>query len=386
MIKSLRAKRILDSRGKPTVEAILKTDKGVFKSSCPSGASTGKNEAFVVETKKALENISKIIGPAVRGLDEKKQEELDELLIELDGTENKRKLGANAILPVSIAVLRAGSGSENLPLFSYISKIYRGRVLVSMPRPCFNIINGGAHAKNSIDIQEFMVIPSYESFSKNLKAARKIFKKLGKKLDKKFKAVSLGDEGGFSCNLSSAEEALDFVIQSAGDLNFEIGLDVAASQFSKDQKNRYNVEYFKELVSKYPIIFLEDPFGEEDKESFRKITEELGSRVRIIGDDFLTTNIERIKSSKKDCNGAIIKPNQIGTVTETLRALRMAKSFVWKTIVSHRSGETMDDFIADLAAGTGSDFIKSGAPSKKERMVKYKRLLRIEKYCKSHRL
>lgn len=382
MIKSLKAKIIKDSRNKSTVEVKLKTQKGEFFASCPSGASTGKSEAVAIDANLAVDNINEIIAPKIFGKDEIKQKELDELMIKLDGTKNKKKLGANAILPVSIAICRAGAKSQNLLLYKYINKIYRGPTSITLPKPCFNIINGGAHANNDLDIQEFMVVPNYEKFSDNLKIGKKVFYNLKKILEKKFgKNIPMGDEGGFSPNISSAEEALDFIVQAIRDLKADIGLDVAASEFKKEQKEKYNFNFYKKLTKDYPIVFIEDPFGEEDYKNFKNITQKIGKKLSIIGDDFLTTNVDKIKKAKKinACNGAIIKPNQIGTITETLEAIWLAKSYNWKTVVSHRSGETMDDFIADLAVGVNSDFIKSGAPGPKERLVKYKRLLKIEK-------
>jgi enolase len=394
MIKSLRAKLILDSRGKPTVKVELRTEKGVFFASCPSGASTGKNEAVVVKAEEAVANINNIIALGLAGKNEKNQEEIDNFLIKLDGTKNKSKLGANAILPVSMAVCRAGAKTQNLPLYGYINKNYENN-LRGFPRPCFNIINGGAHAKNGLSIQEFMVIPREDSFKKNLKVGKKIFKKLRKILKKNLgkDSIKMGDEGGFAPKESDIRKILDFLSQASLKFKAKIGLDCAATQFYKDKKyilgkEKLNKEeLLKEyinLVNNYPIIFIEDPFFENDYRGFEKITSDLGSRIIIVGDDFLTTNINRINKAEKSgaCNGAIIKPNQIGTVTETLKAVKISQSYGWKIIVSHRSGETMDDFIADLAVGVGADFIKSGAPSRPERLVKYKRLVKIEKELK----
>jgi len=284
-----------------------------------------------------------------------------------------KKLGANAILPVSIAVCRAGAAAKNLPLYKYVrDPVSYENVL---PRPCFNIINGGAHARNNLAIQEFMAIPNYESFSENLEAGLEAFNNLKNILQKEFgENLAMGDEGGFALPISEPEKALDFLIEATGDLKIDIGLDVAATQL----KEKYALEFYKEIIKKYPIIFIEDPFRENDDKGFAGATKELG--ITIVGDDYLTTNIERIKRAekKKACNGVIIKPNQIGTVSETLKAVQLAKSYGWKIVVSHRSGETMDDFIADLAVGVGADFIKSGAPLTQERMVKYNRLLEIE--------
>ncbi|MBM3250807.1 MAG: phosphopyruvate hydratase [Candidatus Nealsonbacteria bacterium] len=387
-IKKILAREILDSRGKPTVEVKLKTQKGEFFASCPSGASIGKNEAVAVDAKLAVDNVNKIIAPEILGKDETKQKELDELMIKLDGTKGKKNLGANAILPVSIAICRAGAAVKKLPLYQYIKVIGNWR----MPRPCFNIINGGAHAGpasrragSNLDIQEFMVVPNYRSFSENLETGKKIFNNLKKILEKNFgKKIPVGDEGGLSPNISNVREVLDFIVQSTRELKADIGLDVAASGFSSPQKEKYNIDFYNNLIKDYPIIFIEDPFGEEDYKNFKNITQEIGEKVIIVGDDFLTTNVNIIKKARelRACNGAIIKPNQIGTVTETLEAIKLVKSYNWKIVVSHRSGETMDDFISDLAVGVGADFIKSGAPVPAERLAKYNRLLKIEKELK----
>lgn len=378
MIKSIKAKQILNSRGEPTTEVRLKSDKGVFKASVPSGASTGKHETKELSPKEAIRNIEEKIAPKLIGRNETRQKEIDELL--------SKKWGANAILPVSIAVCRAGATAKKLPLYKYIATNHK------LPRPCFNIINGGAHADNNLEIQEFMIIPNYDSFTDNLKIGKKVFNNLKELLQKDFgeKAMEMGDEGGFSPPIYNDKECLEYILKAIGSDKVDIGLDCAASQFYS--KGKYNIDdktlnrdellsfYYKELISQYPIIFIEDPFAENDWAGWQDITRKLGKKIFIIGDDLLCTNIKRIKQAKKRkaCNGVIIKPNQIGTVTETLEAVKLAKSYKWKIMVSHRSGETMDDFIADLAVGV--DFIKSGAPSKPERLAKYNRLVKIEKY------
>ncbi len=383
MIKSIKARTILDSRKRPTVEVELRTEKGRFLASCPSGASTGKNEAKIAGPKKAVNNV-RIIEKKLAGQDETKQEKIDNILIE------NKNLGANAILPVSIACCRAGAKAVNLQLYKYISKLYKspaakgGRAL---PRPCFNIINGGAHAKNNLEIQEFMMVPNYSSFARNLEVGKKVFNNLKKLLQKDFgkNGIIMGDEGGFAPPISDPEKALDYMVKAMGKLKVDIGLDVAATQLYSH--GRYKIDnrffnrtgllnFYKGLFEKYPIIFIEDPFKENDDEGFSLAVKKL--KTIIVGDDYLTTNIKRIKRAKNNCTGIIIKPNQIGTITQTLEAVRLAKSYGWKTIVSHRSGETMDDFIADLAVGVCSEFIKSGAPSKSERLVKYNRLVKIE--------
>jgi len=391
-INKIKAKEILDSRGKPTVEVELRTNKGVFRASVPSGASTGKNEAIALDVKKAIDNINNIIGPKLLKENELDQERIDKIIIDLDGTKNKSKLGANAILPVSIAVCRAAAAAKGISLYKHINQCHENRSRdIRLPRPCFNIINGGAHANNNLEIQEFMIIPQEKSFAKNLKVGKTVFKKLKVILKKNFgrKGVVMGDEGGFSPPIFNDIESLDFIIKAISGYNVEIGLDCAASQFYSKGKYRIDdkgfnrdalLEFYKDIVKKYPIIFIEDPFFEKDVKGFSEITKELGEKINIIGDDLLVTNIKKIKQAKnkKACNGAIIKPNQIGTVTETLEAVRLVKSYKWKVIVSHRSGETLDDFIADLAVGVGAGFIKSGGPTKHERLVKYNRLLKIE--------
>ena len=409
-INSLRGREILDSRGNPTVEVELKTNDGIFTASVPSGASKGKNEAVELRgggkryqgkgVSKAVENINEIIAPKIKGKNPSKQKEIDELMIELDGTENKSKLGANAILPVSIAVCRAGAVAQKLSLFKYINYLLtgQGRALpvLSMPRACFNIINGGVHAGNDLNIQEFMIIPSKKSFSENLQATSEIYHNLKEILRKVFnsQATNVGDEGGFAPPISHAAEALALISRALKNYpETKIGLDCAATQFYKN--NKYQLEkavftqnglltFYQDLVKTYPIIFIEDPFAENDWQGFQEITKKLGKKINIIGDDLLCTNPKRIEEAgnKKACNGTIIKPNQIGTVTETLEAIKLAKSFGWKIIVSHRSGDTCDDFIADLAVGTRADFIKSGAPARGERVAKYNRLLKIEEELK----
>jgi enolase len=384
MIKSIRARIIPDSRKRPTVEVELRTEKGVFVASCPSGASTGKKEAKTVEAKKAVENVNRIINKKLAGLDETKQEQIDDILIK------NEKLGANAILPVSIAVCRAGATSENLPLYKYISNIFApiGAKILQMPRPCFNIINGGAHADNDLEIQEFMIVPNYSSFAKNLKIAKNVLNNLKKLLEKDFgkRGIIMGDEGGFAPPIFNDRDSLKYLSKAIGGLKVDIGLDCAATEFYNNGKYRIDnknfnrkelLDFYKGLINNYDIIFIEDPFSETDDRGFSSAVNNL--KVTIVGDDYLTTNIERIKRAKNNCTGAIIKPNQIGTMTQTLEAVRLAKSYGWKTIVSHRSGETMDDFIADLAVGINSEFIKSGAPSKPERLAKYNRLVKIEK-------
>jgi len=389
-IKSIRAREILNSRCEFTVEAEVETEKGVFTASVPSGASKGKYEAKATESSKAVENIRKIIAPKLIGQDSTEQENIDKILIKLDNTKDKSNLGANAILAVSMACCRAGASSKNLSLFQHIKGIKNW----SMPIPCFNILNGGAHAGNDLDIQEFMIVPQEKTFKENLKIGVKIYQILKQILNEKFgkSATNLGDEGGFAPDIKKTEQALDLIMQASELAGYsekiKIGLDCAATQFYKDnsyklegEKNRKELlEFYKDMANKYPILFFEDPFAEDDIQGFAEIMK-IGNPIEnIIADDLTVTNPEKIKMAKdkKLCNGIILKPNQIGTVTEAIESGELAKKFGWKIIVSHRSGDTCDDFISDLAVGISADFIKSGAPARGERISKYNRLLRIE--------
>jgi len=391
-IKNITAREIKDSRGKPTLEVELETEKGSFVASVPSGASTGKNEALAVEAPKAIENVNEVIAPKVKGKDVVNQKELDRLMIDLDGTDNKSKLGANAILGVSLAICRAGANAEKLPLYKHIAKLSGNNLALKCPLPRFNFIEGGAHADSGLDIQEFMAAPQEKTFAENLALGNKVYQNLKEILEKNYgkDSIKMGLEGGFDANVKTAEQALLVLKNAIGALNVKIALDCAASQFYKNGKYGLEgrelartelLEFYQNLAKTFSIISIEDPFDEEDWPGFEEITKEMGGKITIVGDDLTTTNIKRIREAhnKKACNGIIIKLNQIGTLSETIEAINMAKSFGWKTIVSHRSGETMDDFIADLAVGTGVDFIKAGSPAKEERMVKYRRLMEIEK-------
>ena len=364
IILSIKAREILNSRGSWTVEVELETPQGLFVDSCPSGASIGEYEAKTVTPETAVKNINSRAASGLKGKDVLDQKEIDGIL-------KKLNIGANATTPVSMAVCRAGAAAKNLPLYQYIAEITDVGRLQILPKMAFNMINGGAHAKNDLDFQEFMIVPQTKTVKESLQIASDIYQELSKKLGK-----NVGDEGGFAPPFKYPEEALDILSQK----NIKIIIDAAASQFSAAQKKIYNLDYFEDLVKKYPIIGMEDPFAENDWQNFQKITEKLGDRIIIIGDDLLVTNPERIKEAreKKACNGLILKVNQIGTVSEAFEAAKLAKSFGWKVMVSHRSGETNDDFIAYLAVGIGADYIKSGAPARGERMAKYNRLLKIE--------
>jgi enolase len=422
-IQSLKAREILDSRGSPAVEVEIETDFGISRASVPSGASKGKYEAVELRdggkryqgkgVLKAVRNVNNVIGPKLRGRDVTKQREIDELMIKLDGTKNKSKLGANAICGVSMAVCRTGAAVENIPLYEYIlrltfpksnTKLFTiVKSLGLVPQSCFNMINGGLHAGNELDFQEFMVVPQYENFSKNLQIATEIYQELKKIIKEKYidLAINLGDEGGFAPPIRAPEEALNLILEAAKKLGYQnkikIILDIAASQFFKKGKYKMKigefsrkrlVDYYLDLIQKYPLRGLEDPFGEEDFEGWQMTMSNVKcqmSNVLIIGDDLLVTNPKRIKMAEKKnlCNGTIIKINQIGTVSEAIEAVKLAKSFNWKIVVSHRSGETLDDFIADFSVGIGADFIKAGAPARGERVAKYNRLLRIEEKLRS---
>jgi enolase len=426
-MNQIKAKEILDSNQKPTVEVRLETDFGVFKASVPSGVSTGKYEAVELRdeydngVKKAISNVEKIIAPALEKEDLTNQKRIDEILIKLDGTKNKSRLGANAILAVSMAVCRAGAAVRKIQLYQYIFQLAGVRPPVALPKPAFNMIEGGKHASYLADsklaFQEFMAVPQKESFKENLEAGEKIYQKLKGILGKKYgkENVKLSAEGAFSAPIQEISEALDLILRAAEKANekdsIRLAIDAAASEFSLHRQQfmipgeggdyridgrlifkKELLEFYKNLVEKYPIISLEDPFWEEDFDSFAELRKMIGpeaqqigygvkDRVIIFGDDLTASNIGRIRMAKerRACSGLILKPNQIGTVTETIDAAKLAKSYGWKIMVANRAGETEDDFIADLAVGIEADFIKSGAPFPKERMAKYNRILEIEK-------
>ena len=402
-IEEILAREIKDSRGKPTVEVVLTTEKGEFIASCPSGASTGANEALELRdddkrgVSRAIANVNDIIAPKLIGKDPSNQRELDDLMLALDGTENKSTLGANAILPVSMAICRAGAAAKKIPLYQHINELsnVNGQMSnVKLPLPSFNILNGGAHAKNELELQEFMVVPMKKTFAENLRLGSEVFNKLTELLKERGDLPEMGDEGGYAPQIATAEQAL-FLIKSAigAHTDVKIALDCAASEFYRDGKyepqegmqlsREQMIDFYKDLVARFPIISIEDPFSEEDWEGFKEIRKALPETI-IIGDDLTTTNVIKIKEaeSKKACNGIIIKVNQIGTVSETIDAINMSKGYGWKIMVSHRSGETMDSFIADLAVGVGADFIKTGAYTKDVRIVKYDRLMVIEQELK----
>ncbi len=397
-IKSIKAEEILNSKGEPTVLVELKTDKGVFKASVPAGTSTGILEAVELRdggeryrgrgVLKAVRNVNEVIAPELLGKDACSQERIDRIMTELDGTDNKAELGANAILPVSIAVCRAGA--EERPLFKYISKLTG--IKPSLPKPSVLIIEGGKHAGNFLDFQEFMAVPQGGSFSENLRQASEVYFNLKDILIKKYSrlAVNTGLEGGFAPPLKDIKEALSLITEAVEDKNIKIAIDSAATSFYKEGVYIINkvaftqkglLGFYSDICRNFPLVSIEDPFHQDDWEGFSKITKKLGKKIDIVGDDLLVTNSERIKMAeeKRACTAVIIKPNQIGTVTETIEAAKLARSLDWKTVVSHRSGDTVDTFISDLAAGLGSDFIKAGGPVRGERVAKYNRLLEIER-------
>jgi enolase len=396
-IRDVRAREILDSRGEPTIEVEIITSGGVFSASAPSGASRGGLEAkelrdggeryFGKGVLKAVKKVLEVVKPKIKGLDATNQEKIDQILIEIDGTEDKSNLGSNTLFAVSVAVCKAGS--FNIPVFRYIAEKFS--FSPKIPKVCFNIINGGVHAGNELAFQEFMICPQNEVFSENLRDGVEIYQKLKEILKKKFgkTAINLGDEGGFAPPLSKIEDAIQIILECIFELkkeNVKIALDCASNQFFKNGKyfvdqKEYEGEsllnFYKYLVEKYQIFSLEDPFSEEDWENWQKITQ---FGILIVGDDLLVSNKNRLKKAidKKACNCCLIKINQIGTITEAVETIKMAKNAGFKIFCSHRSGETVDDFLADFAVGVGADFLKAGAPARGERVAKYNRLLKIE--------
>jgi enolase len=395
-IKKIKAGRILDSRNKPTIEARVVTDSGEFSAAVPSGTSKGEFEARAVSPAAAIKKIEGIISRNLAGRNPAEQQQIDDLLIKLDGTEDKSNLGANAILAVSMAVSRAGAKAGKTPLWKWIAEISGSRA--KLPYPCVLQIEGGLHGKGGLDVQEFMTVFQAGSFEKSFAQSVKIYRLLKNFLIENYgrPAVALGLEGAFMPPINRTKEALEVIVEvgsqaGIGGNKMKIILDAAASSFTRkdgyffegEKMSREKLsDFYSEIAEDYPLIGgIEDPFSENDWPAWKKLTKESGqSKILVVADDLTASNPKRIKEAcrRKACNAVIIKPNQIGTVSETVAAGKLAKSYGWKTIVSHRSGETEDDFIADLAVGVGADFIKSGAPSKSERMVKYNRLLKIE--------
>lgn len=414
-ITAVHARQIFDSRGNPTVEVDVTTEKGLFRAAVPSGASTGIYEAIELRdgdkskwlgkgVTKAVKNVNEVIAPKIIGKDVTKQEELDNLLLQIDGTENKGNLGANAILGVSMAVCKAGAAVKGVPLYRHIADLAGKKEAVTLPVPAFNIINGGSHAGNKLAMQEFMILPvGASSFTEAMRMGVEVYHNLKNVIKEKYgqDATNVGDEGGFAPNIQGNDEGLELckvAIERAGYTGkVKLGMDVAASEFYKEGKYDLDfknpssdasqhktgaelAELYASFTRNYPVISIEDPFDQDDWESYTKLTEALGKDVQIVGDDLLVTNPKRIETAleKKACNALLLKVNQIGSVTEAIKACLVSQAAGWGVMVSHRSGETEDTFIADLVVGLGTGQIKTGAPCRSERLAKYNQLLRIE--------
>ncbi len=406
MITNVYAREILDSRGNPTVEVeVVLEDGAIGRAAVPSGASTGVHEAVELRdgdagrylgkgVMKAVDNVNDIIAEALIGLEATRQTEIDEMLLRLDGTPNKSKLGANAVLGVSMAVAKAAAASVGLPLYLYLG----GVAAKELPVPMMNILNGGQHADNNVDIQEFMIMPvGASSFAEALRMNAEIYHKLKSILKAKGLSTALGDEGGFAPNLKCNSEAIEIILEAVRSAGFEpgkdilIALDVASSEFYKDKMYHLEgeglvktseemVEYLAELCEKYPIVSIEDGLAEDDWDGWKKLTKKLGKKVQLVGDDLFVTNELRLGEGirKNVANSILIKVNQIGTLTETFNAIEMAKRAGYTCIISHRSGETEDTTLADIAVAVNAGQIKSGAPARTDRVAKYNQLLRIE--------
>lgn len=405
-ITDVYAREVLDSRGNPTVEVEVFTETGAFGSAIvPSGASTGEHEAVELRdgdknrylgkgVEKAVENVNEVIAPELMGIDVTRQNIIDGIMIELDGTPNKGKLGANAILGVSMAVAHAAANHLELPLYHYLGGFNSN----TLPTPMMNILNGGDHADNNVDIQEFMILPvSAESFKEALRTGAEIFHALKAVLQEQGLNTAVGDEGGFAPDLKSNEEALETIVKAIEAAGYKAGedillaMDVASSEFYEDGK--YNlkgegvvrsseemVDWYESMVDKYPIISIEDGLDQNDWEGHKVLTERLGDRIQLVGDDLFVTNTEKLARGIEEgiSNSILIKVNQIGTLTETFEAIEMAKRAGFTNVISHRSGETEDVTIADIAVATNAGQIKTGAPSRTDRVAKYNQLLRIE--------
>ncbi len=406
-IKDVKAREILDSRGNPTVEVDVILENGIFgRAAVPSGASTGEREALELRdggtrymgkgVQKAVSNVNGPIRDLVIGMDASKQEELDKAMIELDGTETKSKFGANAILGVSMAALKASALDAKMPLYHYVSETF-GDSTVSEPRPMMNIINGGAHADNKLDFQEYMIIPMADTIKKRVQIGSEVFHNLKNVLKEKGLVTSVGDEGGFAPDLNSNSEGFELIMEAIQKAGYTPGkdvcmaIDVAASEFYQDGKYHLVgegrtlttdelIEYYEDLTNKYPIISIEDPVDENDWEGFTKVTEKLGDKIQLVGDDLFVTNKKCLQMGidKKAGNAILLKVNQIGTITETLETIFLARQNNYKTVISHRSGETEDTTIADLAVGLNLGQIKTGSMSRTDRICKYNQLIRIE--------
>lgn len=407
LIADIHGREILDSRGNPTVEVeVILEDGTLGRAAVPSGASTGEYEAHELRdgdgkrflgkgVQKAVNNINEEIADALEGFDAAEQAQIDNIMLDLDGTDNKSKLGANAILGVSLAVARAAAEYHMMPLYRYIG----GLSSVTLPTPMMNILNGGKHADNNVDIQEFMIMPhNASSFSEALRMGVEVFHNLKKVLKSKGMSTSVGDEGGFAPNIGSNEEAFDLIleaIQKAGYVpkqDIVLAVDSAASEMFSDGKYKMYkstgdlktsdemVKWYSDLVEKYPIYSIEDGLDENDWDGWKNLTDAIGSKCQLVGDDLFVTNVEFLSKGieRKTANSILIKVNQIGTLTETLQTIDLAHQSGYNTVISHRSGETEDTFIADLSVATGSGQIKTGAPSRSDRVAKYNQLIRIE--------
>ena len=398
-IKDVKAREILDSRGNPTVEVDVILENGIVgRAAVPSGASTGEREALEMRdgderyggkgVLKAVNNVNTIIRDAVIGMDAMDQKKLDYTMIELDGTDTKSRLGANAILGVSMAALKASALSTGKRLYEYVGS---GK---TMPVPMMNIINGGAHADNNLDFQEFMIIPQRDTIHERVRVGAEVFHSLKKVLNERGYFTGVGDEGGFAPNLASNKEGFELIVEAikkAGyepSLDVKIAIDVAASEFYSDGKYHVDgkelttdelIDFYEELINTYPIASIEDPFDENDWDGFRKITERLGDKIQLVGDDLFVTNKKCLQMGIDNHagNAILLKVNQIGTITETIETIELAKAHGYKTIISHRSGETEDTTIADLAVGLDLGQIKTGSMSRTDRICKYNQLMRI---------
>ena len=411
-IKSIIAKEILDSRSNPTIRvSVTLSDNSLGSANVPSGASTGAHEAIELRDNdpsrfsgkgvlNAVANVNNNIAKKLTGMKFNDIDTIDKTLIELDGTENKSNLGANSILGVSLATIHALSNSNQVPLYQYISNITNNKI--SLPVPMFNILNGGSHASNSTDIQEFMVIPSgLNSFSESLQFGAETYQSLKSLLSKDGKSTNVGDEGGFAPEMKSNQAAIEIILKAIENAGYKVGrdcylgLDVAASEFYIDSKYELKkdnlnlnsdemVQYLINLVNSYPILSIEDGLAEDDWDGWATLTQQIGNKIQLVGDDLYTTNVARLTKGIQETssNSILIKFNQIGSITETFDAIELAKNAKWSNVISHRSGETEDTTIADLAVGTGAGQIKTGAPARSERVAKYNRLLSIEEELK----
>ncbi|MCQ2562157.1 MAG: phosphopyruvate hydratase [Alphaproteobacteria bacterium] len=406
-IQKIFARQIMDSRGNPTVECDVILNNDVMgRAAVPSGASTGSFEALELRdggnsymgkgVSKAVKNINDIIAPALIGFDAEKQTEFDNKMFELDGTKNKDNLGANAILAVSLAISHAVANAKKISLYKHIAEIYGNNTPNTLPRPMMNIINGGVHADNGLDAQEFMIIPNgAKNIVEAIRMGSEVFHNLKTILKKSKHSTNVGDEGGFAPNFNNCREALDTIVEAirlAGYVpgtQISIGLDVASSEFYSDGIYKFEgqnktseemISYYEKLISEYPIISIEDGLAEEDWDGWKKLTEKIGTKCQLVGDDLFVTNPERLHKGieNKVANAILIKVNQIGSLTETLQAIKMAQDANYGVIISHRSGETEDTTIADLAVATNAGQIKTGSMSRTDRMAKYNQLIRIE--------